>query len=188
LAERGGEQVVAGVAGRYATALFELALEDKALDRVEQDLATFAEALGASPDLRCLIRLPVFSAEEQSVALAAVLDALKIKGLTANFLKLTAKNRRLYAVPDMIRAFRAALARYRSQASAEVISAAKLSASQLSALKQALDAALGKEVQLEEKVDARLLGGLIVRVGSRMVDTSLRTRLLSLKHAMKEVG
>jgi F-type H+-transporting ATPase subunit delta len=184
----GEDQTPSGVAGRYANALFELALEQNALGAVEQDLATFAEALAEAPDLRRLVQSPVISAEEQARALDAVLKALKLGGLTGNFLKLTAKNRRLFAVPDMIRAFRMALARQRGQVNAEVTSAAKLEDGQLRALKQALTAALGKDVQLDHKVDASLLGGLIVKVGSRMVDSSLRTKLSSLKHAMKEVG
>ena len=113
---------------------------------------------------------------------------MKIEGLTANFLKLITKNRRLFAAPDMIRAFRMALARHRGQTSAEVISAVPLEEGQVRALQSALKAALHKDVQLDQKVDATLLGGLVVKVGSRMVDSSLRTKLNSLKHAMKEVG
>jgi F-type H+-transporting ATPase subunit delta len=182
------EKTVSGVAGRYATALFELALEGDALDSVAADLDRFSAALDASDDLARLVKSPVFSADEQSRALAAVLAALKIEGLTRNFLLLVAKNRRLFASPDMIRGFRAMLARHRGETSASVVSASKLTEAQVTALKQALKAALGKEVALEERVDAGLLGGLVVKVGSRMIDTSLRTRLNSLKIAMKEVG
>lgn len=177
-----------GVAGRYATALFELALEQQALDQVAVDLDRFNEALEAFDDLLRLVKSPVFSAEEQGRALAAILKELKIEGLTRNFLLLVAKNRRLFATPDMIRAFRAMLARHRGEMSATVTAAAKLTESQVTALRQALKAALGKEIILEERVDAGLLGGLVVKVGSRMVDTSLRTKLNSLKVAMKEVG
>jgi F-type H+-transporting ATPase subunit delta len=184
----GEDQTPSGVAGRYAKALFQLALEENALGAVEQDLATFAAALDEAPDLRRLVKSPVVSAGDQARALDAVLKALKISGVAGNFLKLTARNRRLYAVPAMMRAFRLSLARHRGQATAEVTSAAKLEDGQLRALKQALAAALGKDVQLDQKVDASLLGGLIVKVGSRMIDSSLRTKLSSLKHAMKEVG
>ena len=177
-----------GVAGRYATALFELALEQQALDQVAVDLNRFNEALDAFDDLLRLVKSPVFSAEEQGRALAAILEQLKIEGLTRNFLLLAAKNRRLFATPDMIRAFRAMLARHRGEMSATVTAAAKLTESQVTALRQALKAALGKDIMLEERVDAGLLGGLVVKVGSRMVDTSLRTKLNSLKVAMKEVG
>jgi F-type H+-transporting ATPase subunit delta len=177
-----------GVAGRYATALFELALEQKALEQVAGDLNRFGEALDTFDDLVRLVKSPVFTAEEQGRALAAILEQLKIDGLTKNFLLLVAKNRRLFATPDMIRAFRAMLARHRGEVSASVTAATKLTESQVTALKQALQAALGQEVMLEERVDPGLLGGLVVKVGSRMVDTSLRTKLNSLKVAMKEVG
>ena len=177
-----------GVAGRYATALFELALEEKALDTVANDLNRFNQALDAFEDLTRLVKSPVFTAEEQGRALAAILDKIEIEGLTKNFLLLVAKNRRLFATPDMISAFRAMLARHRGEASASVVAASKLTEVQIAALKQALKAALGKEVMLEERVDPALLGGLVVRVGSRMVDSSLRTRLNTLKVAMKEVG
>ena len=182
------DPISSGVAGRYATALFELAREQDALDKVAKKLNRFEEALDASADLVRLVKSPVFSAEEQGKALAAILEELKIEGLTANFLLLVAKNRRLFAAPDMSRGFRAMLARYRGEASASVVSASKLTEAQATALKQALKAALGKEVMLEERVDPSLLGGLVVKVGSRMVDTSLRTKLNSLKVAMKEVG
>jgi F-type H+-transporting ATPase subunit delta len=177
-----------GVAGRYATALFELALEEKALEKVEQDLNRFASALDAVEDLRRLVRSPVFTAEEQERAIAAILEQMEIEGLTANFLKLITRNRRLFAAPDMIKAFRALLARHRGQTSAEVTSALPLSEGQLRALQTSLKAALHKEIQLDQKVDATLLGGLVVKVGSRMIDSSLRTKLNSLKQTMKEVG
>jgi F-type H+-transporting ATPase subunit delta len=177
-----------GVAGRYATALFELALEEEALDQVALDLNRFGEALDAFDDLLRMVKSPAFSAEEQGRALAAIFEELNIEGLTKNFLLLVAKNRRLFATPDMLRAFGAMLARHRGEVGATVTAASKLTESQVTALKQALKAALGKDIMLEEKVDAGLLGGLVVKVGSRMVDSSLRTKLNSLKVAMKEVG
>ncbi|HXG78260.1 MAG TPA: F0F1 ATP synthase subunit delta [Methyloceanibacter sp.] len=184
----GERDTTSGVAGRYATALFELALEQRLLDVVASDLDRFNQALDASNDLMRLVKSPVFSAEEQTKALAAVLGRIGIGGLARNFLLLASRNRRLFAVPDMIRAFRSLLARHRGETSATVIAAAKLTDAQTAALKQALKAALGKEVLLEERIDPSLLGGLIVKVGSRMVDSSLRTKLNSLKVAMKEVG
>jgi F-type H+-transporting ATPase subunit delta len=174
------------VAGRYATALFELALEENALAKVEVDLNRFGQTLDAAEDLRRLVRSPVFSADEQERAMTAILEKIQIEGLTANFLKLIARNRRLFAAPDIIKAFRALLARHRGQTGAEVTSAAPLEEGQVRALQAALKAALHKDVQLDQKVDATLLGGLIVKVGSRMVDTSLRTKLNSIKLAMKE--
>ena len=182
------EQTPSGVAGRYATALFELALEENVLEKVEADLSLFDQALDAVEDLRRLVRSPVFSAEEQQRAVAAILEKMQIEGLTANFLKLIARNRRLFAAPDMIKAFRALLARHRGRTGAEVTSAVPLEEGQVRALQAALTAALLKNVQLDQKVDATLLGGLVVKVGSRMVDSSLRTKLNSLKHVMKEVG
>jgi F-type H+-transporting ATPase subunit delta len=184
----GEGHTVSGVAGRYATALFELGLEEEALETIEADLARFNQALDAVDDLQRLVKSPVFSAEEQARALTAVLDELKVEGLTKNFLLLVAKNRRLFAAPDMIRAFRALLAAHRGETSATVTAAAKLTDTQVTALKQALQAALGKDVMLDQRVDPSLIGGLMVKVGSRMIDTSLRTKLISLKHAMKEVG
>jgi F-type H+-transporting ATPase subunit delta len=182
------EHTVAGVAGRYATALFELGLEEKALEQIETDLGRFGEALDASDDLQRLVKSPMFSTEEQGRALGAILDELKIEGLTKNFLLLVSKNRRLFATPDMIRAYRAMLAEHRGEMSATVTAASKLTNTQVTALKQALKAGLGKDVMLDQLVDPSLIGGLMIKVGSRMIDTSIRTKLNSLKHAMKEVG
>lgn len=184
----GEEHTVSGVAGRYATALFELALEQKALEQIETDLGRFGEALDASEDLQRLVKSPMFSTEEQGRALGAILDELKIEGLTKNFLLLVSKNRRLFATPDMIRAYRAMLAEHRGEMSATVTAASKLTNTQVTALKQALKAGLGKDVMLDQLVDPSLIGGLMIKVGSRMIDTSIRTKLNSLKHAMKEVG
>ena len=184
----GEQQTVSGVAGRYATALFELGLEANALDKILNDLNSFHEAMDAAEDLQRLVKSPVFTPDEQLRAISAVLEEIKIDGLTANFLKLVAKNRRLFATPDMIKAFRTLLAHHRGQASAQVITAARLEDGQVRALQQALNAALGKEVEIEQRVDPALLGGLVVKIGSRMIDTSLRTKLNSLKVAMKEVG
>lgn len=182
------EHTVSGVAGRYATALFELGLEEKALEQIETDLGRFGEALDASDDLQRLVKSPMFSTEEQGHALGAILDELKIEGLTKNFLLLVSKNRRLFATPDMIRAYRAMLAEHRGEMSATVTAASKLTNTQVTALKQALKAGLGKDVMLDQLVDPSLIGGLMIKVGSRMIDTSIRTKLNSLKHAMKEVG
>jgi F-type H+-transporting ATPase subunit delta len=182
------KHTVSGVAGRYATALFDLALEGGALDQVAGDLDRFNAALNSSGDLARLVKSPVFTAGEQGRALAAVLAKVGIEGLARNFLLLLAKNRRLFAAQDTIAAYHVMLARHRGETSATVTSASKLTEAQTTALKQALKATLGKEVSLETRVDPTLLGGLVVKVGSRMVDTSLRTRLNSLKVAMKEVG
>jgi F-type H+-transporting ATPase subunit delta len=176
------------VAERYASALFDLALEEKSLPSVEADLKRFAALLDESADLRRLIRSPVFSAEEQARAVGSVLDKAGIGGLVGNFLKVTAANRRLFAVPGIIAAFGRLLAKHRGEVAAEVTSAEPLSATHIAALKDALKASIGKDVALETKVDPSLIGGLIVKVGSRMIDGSVRTKLNSIKLAMKEVG
>jgi F-type H+-transporting ATPase subunit delta len=181
------EPTTASVAGRYASALFELAGEQGYRGEVEQNLVQFQELLDLSEDLRRLVRSPVFSAEEQGRALAVVLDRAGIDGLAANFLKLVAKNRRLFAVADMIRAYRMLSARARGEVQAEVISAVPLNEAQMAVLKEALKASARKNVQITTRVDSGLLGGLIVKIGSRMFDSSLRTKLESLKIAMKGV-
>ncbi|MFQ5626012.1 MAG: F0F1 ATP synthase subunit delta [Methyloligellaceae bacterium] len=184
----GEDPIISGMAGRYATALFELALESRKLKKVEADLSTFNALLEGSKDLQRLVRSPVFSADEQRRAIAAIASKAKISGITANFLELIALNRRLFAVHDMIRAFHALAARHRGEVSAQVTSANKLSPQQTTALKASLKAAIGQDVQLTSHVDPALLGGLVVKVGSRMIDTSLKTRLDNLQYAMKEVG
>ena len=131
---------------------------------------------------------PVFSAEDQERAIGAIADHLRVGGLTASFLGVVARNRRLFALPGMIRAFRDMAAKQRGEITAEVTSAHALSEDQVAALKSALKAKLGKDVTLETRVNSALLGGLVVKVGSRMIDTSLRTRLLNVKTQLKEVG
>jgi len=130
----------------------------------------------------------VFSADDQEKAIGAVADKAAITGLTGNFLRLVARNRRLFAIPGIIRAFRDMAAKHRGEATAEVTSAHPLSDSQVASLKAALKAKLGKDVTLQARVNPALLGGLVVKVGSRMIDTSLRTRLMNVKTQLKEVG
>jgi F-type H+-transporting ATPase subunit delta len=179
---------VSGVSGRYATALFELAREEKSVDAVKAELDRFEAMLNDSPDLLRLVRSPVFSAGAQSRALAAVLEKAEIGGIAANFLKVLTANRRLFAVADVIRAFRALVARFKGEATADVTVAEALSDKNLDALKTALKAVSGKDVALNVKIDPSIIGGLVVKLGSRMVDSSLRTKLNSIKHAMKEAG
>jgi F-type H+-transporting ATPase subunit delta len=180
-----GGPIIATVAGRYASALFDLAGEQGYRPEVEQDLVNFQQLFDMSQDLRRLVRSPVFSAEEQGRALAAILHRAGIDGLAANFLKLVAKNRRLFAVADMIKVYRALSARARGEVQAEVVSAIPLNDAQVGALKETLKALERKNVQITTRVDSSLLGGLIVKVGSRMYDSSLRTKLESLRIAMK---
>jgi F-type H+-transporting ATPase subunit delta len=175
------------MAGRYATALFELARDEKSIDALKADLEAFEALLNDSEDLRRLVRSPVFSADEQTKALDAVLQKAGIKGLAAKFLLLVASNRRLFAVRDMIRGYRALVAKHKGEVSAEVTVAEKLSDANLEAIKAALKAITGgKAVDLNVKIDPAIIGGLTVKLGSRMVDSSLRTKLNSIKHAMKE--
>jgi F-type H+-transporting ATPase subunit delta len=182
------EPMMASMAGRYAAALFELAREERQLPQVEADLATFRAMLDESGDLRRLIRSPVISAEDQAKALEVVLAKAGVSPLTANFFKLIARNRRLFAAADMIRDFRALLARERDEVSADVASAHPLTGEQLTSLKDALRVQIGKDVQVNTRVDPALLGGLVVKVGSKMIDSSLRTKLNNLKVAMKGIA
>jgi F-type H+-transporting ATPase subunit delta len=184
----GGDQTVSGMAGRYASALFELALEADALDSVAEDLDGFAAMMDESEDLSRLVRSPAFSREDQMRAIDAVLNEAGASGLVRKFIGLVTQNRRLFAIGDMIRGYRALLARHRGEVTAEVVSAEPLGAAQTTALAAALRERLGRDARLEARVDPGLLGGLVVRVGSKMIDTSLRTKLNNLRIAMKEVG
>lgn len=180
------QPIVAGVAGRYATALFELALEDKVLDKVRADLDRFDALIDGSDDLRRLVRSPVFTAEEQVKALQPILQKAGIDGIAGNFIKLVASNRRLFALPQIVRAFRALVAKRKGEVSASVTVAEPLSDAHLKSLKDALNSVTGKDVDLQVEVDPAIIGGLVVKLGTRMVDTSLRTKLNSIKTAMKE--
>jgi F-type H+-transporting ATPase subunit delta len=175
------------MAGRYASALFELALEEKAIDAVRTDLDKFDAMLSDSAELERLVRSPVFSADDKLKALSAILDKAGIKGLAANFLRVLTTNRRLFAARDVIRGFRALVARHRGEVTAQVTVAEKMSDKNLEALKDALKSkTAGKNIDLDVKIDPSIIGGLIVKVGSQMVDSSLRTKLNSIKLAMKE--
>jgi F-type H+-transporting ATPase subunit delta len=184
----GEEPIISGMAGRYATALFELALDNNAVDAVRADLDRFDGLVAESEDLRRLVRSPVFSADAQGKALGAVLDRAGIGGLTAQFLKVITANRRLFAVREMTRAYRALVARHHGEVSAQITVAEPLSDAHRAAITDALKSVTGKDVGLDVKVDPAIIGGLVVKLGSRMVDSSLRTKLNSIKHAMKEVG
>ena len=176
------------VAGRYAAALFELADSEGALERVERDLGLISRMIEASADLQRLVRSPAFSADEQSKALAALLARAGISGLTANFAGVVIRNRRLFALQDMIQAFGALLADRRGEITADVVSARPLDEAQVASLKTTLNSSTGRDVRIDMRVDPTLLGGLTVQVGSRMIDSSIRTKLNSLKLAMREAG
>jgi F-type H+-transporting ATPase subunit delta len=179
---------VSGVSGRYATALFELARDEKSVDAVKADLDRFSAMLDESADLKRLVRSPVFGADVQQRALSAVLDQAGISGAAANILKVLTANRRLFVVGDVIRGFNALVANFKGEVSAEITVADALSDKNLDALKAALKSVAGKDVALNVKVDPAIIGGLVVKLGSRMIDSSLRTKLNSIKHAMKEAG
>ena len=179
---------MSGLAGRYATALFELADEAKALDAVADDLRALKALLAESESLRRLVRSPVLSRDEQGRAIEAVLSKAGASPLTLKFIGVAAANRRLFALPGMIDAYLAELARRRGEMTAQVTSAHALSDSQTKALVDQLKKAVGAKVTVDVSVDPSLLGGLVVKVGSRMIDSSLRTKLSKLQLAMKGVG
>ena len=179
--------MVSGVAGRYASALFELAQEAKAVDAVLRDLDGFDALVRESPDLARLLVNPVFGAEDQLRAIGAVLDRAGIKGLTSNFIRLVASNRRLFALPAMITAYRELVARARGIVRAQVTLAEQPSQRILDDVKAALREVARAEVTVDVAIDPSLIGGLVVKMGSRMVDASVRTKLNSIRLAMKEV-
>ena len=180
--------IVSGMAGRYASAVFALAEEQGALDAIAGDLDAFSALLNESPDLRRLVRSPAFSAEEQTRALGAVLARAGIDGTAANFLRLVAAKRRLFAVADMIAAFHALLDAKRGVARAEITLAEPVSSERLETIKEALrETTAARSIDVAVKIDPAIIGGLVVRIGSRMVDGSLRTKLSSLRTRMKEV-
>ncbi|WP_077968034.1 F0F1 ATP synthase subunit delta [Ensifer adhaerens] len=181
-------QLISGVAERYASSLFELALGANSVEAVGADLNRVQALIDGSDDLKRLIVSPVFSADDQFKAISAVSEKAGISGLVGNFLKVVARNRRLFALPGMIKAFRLIAARHRGEITADVTSAHALTAAQQNELKATLKGVTGKDVAVSVTVDPSILGGLIVKVGSRQIDTSLRTKLSTLKLALKEVG
>ncbi len=200
------QPVLAGVAGRYASALFELALDVEtgrgeglealasevsdrgAVGAVAADLAGLQDLLNQSEDLRRLVRSPIFGREDQTRAMTAIMARAGATTMTRNFVSLVASNGRLFAIGDMIRNFQALVASHRGEMSATVTSASVLGDAHVEALKASLKETLGQDVKLELNVDESLIAGLVVKVGSRMIDSSLKTKLTNLKIAMKEVG
>lgn len=180
--------ISSGIAGRYATALFDLALEAKQVEAVESDLALIKGMMSESADLAWLVRSPLISRDDQAKAMAAVLEKLGVNDLVRRFVGTVALNRRLFAISGMIESFGALLSAHRGEVVANVTSAKTLSKDQLEAVSSALKAAIGSDVSVNAAVDESLIGGMIVKVGSRMVDSSIRTKLQNLKFAMKGVG
>lgn len=182
------EPIMATVAGRYASALFELAKDERQIEAVERDMVQLEAMLSDSADLTRMVRSPVTTADEQGKAIGAIASSAGFSGLTTNFLQLLAKSRRLFALSDMIKLFRQIAARHRGEVTAEVVTAHALNEAQQAALEDALKGtAGGRNIRIETRIDPAILGGLVVKLGSRMIDSSLRTKLNSLKTRMKEV-
>lgn len=189
MAQTGSQEgpLLSGVATRYASALFELAQEAGTVEAIAADLNRFDRLVQESADLQRLIRTPVFTAEEQERAIAAILDRAGISGIAGNFIRLVAAKRRLFALPDMIRAFRDLVADAKGIIRAQVALAEKPSDKVLNDIKAALRDVAKADVDLDVKIDPSLIGGIVVKMGSRMVDASVRTKLNSIRLAMKEV-
>ncbi len=183
------ETIATGMTGRYASALFTLAQEQHAADQVSQDLNGFLSLIKDSPDFARFVRSPVFSAEEQLKALSEILARSGVSPLTANFIKLVATKRRLFAIEGMVRAFNALNDQAKGVVRARVTVAQEISQEQTAALEQTLsEMSAGKSVAMDVVVDPSIIGGLVVKLGSRMIDGSVRTKLNSIRTRMKEVG
>ncbi|MER0237275.1 F0F1 ATP synthase subunit delta [Fulvimarina sp. MAC8] len=179
---------VSEVADRYAQSLFDLAREYGSIETVESELDGFRDLIDENADVRRLVESPAFTADEQTKGVEAIVNSAQPSALTGNFLKVVAKNRRLFVLPGMIRRFKQLATAHRGEIEAEVTTATEMSDAERNELKDVLGNYAGKTVTLRERVDPSILGGLIVQIGSRMVDTSIRTKLNSLKLALKEVG
>jgi F-type H+-transporting ATPase subunit delta len=180
--------LTSGVAARYATAVFELAREGGSIEKVEADLGAIEAALAESPDLREMISSPVFSRQDTVNAVRAIADRMGLGIEATNTLALMASNRRLFILPAVIARVKAMIAADRGEVSAEVSAAKPLTEAQAADLREKLSASVGKDVELKVTVDESLIGGLVVRIGSRMIDTSIRSKLAKLQNVMKEVG
>jgi F-type H+-transporting ATPase subunit delta len=179
------DTTTASVPGRYAAALFELAADEKAVPAVEADLDRMQSLIDESADLKRLVLSPVISADDQERALASILPKAGIGTTTSNFLRLVARNRRLFVTMDIIKAFKAMAAKARGEVAAEVTSAMPLTEAQAATLKETLKAAGGKDVTLVQRVDPAIIGGLVVKLGSRMIDSSIATKLSAMRVALK---
>ncbi len=177
-----------GIAGRYAQALFELAKEAGGLKALEADADALQAALAASPELAAMIASPVVARDEQVGAMAAIAAKMGLSSLTANTLALMGGNRRLFVLPQLVADLKARIAIEKGEMTADVTSATPLTAAQAKSLAETLKAKVGKTVKLNTTVDESLIGGLIVKLGSTMIDTSVKAKLAALQNAMKEVG
>jgi F-type H+-transporting ATPase subunit delta len=188
VAQSGSQEgpLLSGVAARYASALFEVAQEAGSIDAVAGDLERFDALVQGSPDLARLIRNPIFTAEEQERAIGAILSRLNVGPLTGNFIRLVASKRRLFALPDMIRAYRRLVSDAKGIVQAQVVVAERPSDAVMNDITAALREVAKAEVAVDVKVDPSLIGGLIVKIGSRMVDASVRTKLNSIRLSLNE--
>lgn len=177
--------IQASLAGRYALALFDLARDEKKIEAVSGSLATLRQALSESEDLRTLITSPLIDRQEQARAVGAVVGNLGLDPLTGNFVGVLAQNRRLAKLPDVIRAFNLLAASHRGEITAQVTSARPLDDEQVDAIRQQLRTRMGRDINIDLEIDPAILGGLVVKIGSQMIDGSIRTKLNSLAHAMK---
>ena len=177
-----------GIAQRYATAVFELAKDANAVAALETDVNTLAATHAESADFRDLISSPLYSRDAQTNAIGALAAKLGLGTMLANTLKLMASKRRLFVLPQLIVALRALIAEDKGEVTADVTSATEMTADQQAALAKVLSKSVGKDVKINLAVDESLIGGLVVKVGSRMIDTSIRAKLNSLQNTMKEVG
>jgi F-type H+-transporting ATPase subunit delta len=177
-----------GIAGRYAAAMFELARDEGAMPRLEADVDTLEAALKESADLRRLISSPLYSREETGRAIDAIAAATGLSPSFRNLLALMAQNRRLFVLPQLVTRLRAMIAEAKGEVTAEVTSAKALTKAQSERLAGVLSAGAGKDVKIVATVDESLIGGLVVKIGSKMIDTSIRSRLMALQNTMKEVG
>ncbi|AAV96400.1 F0F1 ATP synthase subunit delta [Ruegeria pomeroyi] len=180
--------ISAGIAQRYATAIFAIAQDNNDLKGLETGINDLTAALGESADLRSLIASPLVSRAEQEAAITAVAKKMKLNPVLANALSLMAQKRRLFVLPQLLTALRDALAEARGEVTAEVASAKALTKTQIEKLTKTLSEKVGKSVTINATVDESLIGGLVVKVGSKMIDSSIRSKLNSLQNAMKEVG
>ena len=180
--------ISSGIAQRYATAVFEIAKENKRLDKLEANLGDLSAALAQSADLRDLLKSPILSREEQGTAVRAIAKKMGLIPAMQNTLALMATKRRLFVVPQMVTQLLAMIAEEKGEVTADVVSAKALTATQASKLSETLKAQMGRDVKINATVDETLIGGLVVKVGSKMIDTSIRSKLSSLQNTMKEVG
>jgi F-type H+-transporting ATPase subunit delta len=177
-----------GIAARYATAVFDLAKEGKKIAALEKDVDALEAAMADSADLKTLLTSPLYSRDEQGAAIAAVSKKMKLSPTTNNVLALMASKRRLFVLPQLVATLRDQIAGHKGEVTAEVTSAKALTKAQADKLAKALKAQVGADVKIKATVDEAIIGGLIVKVGSKMIDTSIKSKLNALQNTMKEVG